>query len=91
MINEHKSIKRHCKIEYRPVGRRYRVGLGSEKSIQILGRSNRTQCRQRFATAAIFPQKKLAYPEAMTRKWAPQTRYTLLRNTVNIEKFGFDS
>ena len=54
-----------------------RVRLWSGRSeVQISGRSNRTQCCQRLATAAIFLQKKLCCLVAMTRRWAPQTRHT---------------
>ena len=53
---------------------------GSE--VQISGWSNRTQSCQRFATAATFVLKKLSCPGAMTRRWAPHTRYTLRRITA---------
>ena len=33
-----------------------------------------------------FLQKKLCRPSAMTRRWAPQTRYTLRRNRASITK-----
>ena len=33
-----------------------------------------------------FFRKKLCCPGAMTRRWAPQTRYTLRRNTTSIIK-----
>ena len=48
--------------------------------------TNRTQCCQRLATAATFLRKKLCCPGAMTRRWAPQTRYTLRRITASIIK-----
>ena len=50
------------------------------------GRSNPTQCCQQLATAATFLRKELCYPGAMTRRWAPPTRYTLRRNTASIMK-----
>ena len=49
-------------------------------------RSNRTQCCQRLATAATFPQKELCCPATMTLRWAPPTRYTLQRNAASIMK-----
>ena len=41
---------------------------------------------QRLATAATFLQKKLCCPGAMTRRWAPTTRYTLWRYAASIIK-----
>ena len=41
---------------------------------------------QRLATAATFLQKKLCCPGAMTRRWAPPTRYTLWRYAASIIK-----
>ena len=38
------------------------------------------------ATAATFLRKELCCPGAMTRRWAPQTRYTLQRYTESIMK-----
>ena len=68
-------------------------GLWSGRSeVQISGRSNRTQCCQRLATAATFLRKELCCPGATTRRWAPQTRYTLRRTTASInERFDFDN
>ena len=63
-----------------------RSSLGGRSEVQISGQSNRTQCCQRFATAATILQKKLCYPGAMTRRWAQQTRYTLWRVTASIMK-----
>ena len=54
--------------------------------VQISGRSNQTQCCQRLATAATFLRKELCCPGAMTRRWAPPTRYTLRRNAASIMK-----
>ena len=53
---------------------------------QILGWLNRTQCCQRLATAATFLRKGLRCLGAMARRCAPQTRYTLRRNTARIMK-----
>ena len=52
----------------------------------MLGRSNRTQCCQRLATAATFLRKELCCPGAMTQRWAPPTRYTLRRIRASIMK-----
>ena len=52
--------------------------------IQILGRSNRTQCFKRLATSVLFFQKKLCCLISMTWRYAPQTRYTLRRNTASV-------
>ena len=41
---------------------------------------------QRLATAATFLRKKLCCPGAMSRQWAPQTRFTLRRNTARVIK-----
>ena len=66
---------------------RWRVRLWSGRSwVQISGRSNRRQCRQRLATAATFLWKELCCPGAMTRRRTPQIRYTLRRNTTSIMK-----
>ena len=66
---------------------RLRVRLWSGRSeVQNSGRSNRTQCCQRLATAATFLQKELCCPGAMMRRWAPPTRYTLQRITASIMK-----
>ena len=66
---------------------RWRVGLWSWRSeVQISIRSNRTQCCQRFATAAKFLPKELCCPGAMTGRWAPLTRYMLRRNAASIIK-----
>ena len=51
--------------------------------IQISGRSNRTQCRQRLAIVATLLRKELCCLGAMTRRWAPPTRYTLWRNAAS--------
>ena len=63
-----------------------RSPLEREAEIQISGRSNRTQCCQRLATAAVFFQKELCCPGAMMWRWALRTRYTLWRNTANVIK-----
>ena len=66
---------------------RWRFRFWSGKSeIQILSQTNWTKCCKRLATVATFLQKKLCYPGAMTRRWTPQTRYTLRRNTASIMK-----
>ena len=50
------------------------------------------QSYQRLATAATFLRKLLCFQGAMTWRWAPQTCYTLRRNTASIIKmFDFDS
>ena len=54
--------------------------------VQLSDRSNRTQCCQRLATAAIFVQKKMCCPGAMMKRWAPPTRNTLQHNTASITK-----
>ena len=36
--------------------------------------------------AATFLRRKLCCPCAMTRRWAPPTRYTLLRNAASVMK-----
>ena len=41
---------------------------------------------QRLATAATFLRKELCCPGAMTRRWAPPTRYTLRRYAASIIK-----
>jgi len=54
-------------------------------------RPNLTQRCKRFATAQHL-RKQLCCLGAMTRRWAPQTHYTLRRNTASIMKglvFGF--
>ena len=67
--------------------KRQRVSLWSGSSeVRISGRSNRTQCCQWLAYAAIFLRRKLCCPGAMTRRWAPSTRFTLRRNTTSIMK-----
>ena len=63
-----------------------RSSLKREAEIQISGRSNRTQCCQRLATAAAFLQKELCCPGTMLRRWALQTRYTFWHNTASIMK-----
>ena len=54
--------------------------------VQILRWSNRTQCCQQLATAATFLQVEPCCPGAMTRRWTPQTCYTLPHNTASIMK-----
>ena len=54
--------------------------------VQISDRSNRTQCCQRLATVATLLRIELCCPGAMTRRWAPPTRYTLRRITASIMK-----
>ena len=65
--------------------------LASTTSLAGVGAA--TQCCQRLATAATFLGKELCCQGAMTRKWVPQTRYTLRRNTASIIKdlihFGY--
>ena len=48
---------------------------------QILGRSNRTQCCQRLATAATLLRKELLcrVAGAITRRWAHTNSFTRLR------------
>ena len=70
----------------RPRGQGRPRGLHLWSEVQISGWSNRTQCCQRFATAAIFLRKKLGWLGTMTRRWAPQTHYTLRRITTSIMK-----
>ena len=41
---------------------------------------------QWLATAATFLRKELCCPGAMSRQWAPQTRFTLRRNTARVIK-----
>ena len=43
-------------------------------------------CCQRLATAATFLRKELRCSGTMMRRWALQTRHTLLRNTAIITK-----
>jgi len=55
----------------------------------IPDRSNLTQRCKRFATASTYTQVGVLLG-AMTRSWAPQTRYTLQRISASInESFGF--
>ena len=44
---------------------------------------------QRLATAATFLRQALCCPEAMTRRWALQTRYTHQCNTNIIKDLIF--
>ena len=39
----------------------------------------------RFATPVKFLRKELCCPDTMTRRWPPQTRYSLRRNTTSID------
>ena len=51
------------------------VGLGSNPgSVEL-------ESCQWLATAATFLRKELCCPGAMSWQWAPQTRFTLWRNT----------
>ena len=65
-------------------GNEFVCGAGGQVSIS--GGWNRTQCCQRLVTAATILRKELCYPGAMTRRWAPPTRYTLWRNTASMKK-----
>ena len=56
------------------------VGLGSNPG------SVKLESCQRLATAATFLRKKLCCPGARSRQWAPQTRFTLRRNTARVMK-----
>ena len=56
------------------------VGLGSNPG------SVKLESCQRLATAATFLRKELCCPGAMSRQWAPQTRFTLRRNTARVIK-----
>ena len=53
--------------------------------VQFLGRSNRTRCRQRLATAATFLQSCVAQmPKRSAAEVVPATRYTLLSNNASV-------
>ena len=67
------------KLNDRPVGQVVTREVKSRAS-QI-----RQYC-QRLATAATFFQKEKCCLGAMTRRWAPQTRYMLQRNTASLKK-----
>jgi len=57
----------------------------SRSEVQILDRSNLTQRWKRFATASTSTQVTVL-PWRYDAELAPQTRYTLWRNTVSIMK-----
>ena len=59
---------------FEPLTSRFR---GKSVTARPTGRSNWRQCCQRLATAARFLRKKPCCPGAMTRRWAPNTRYTI--------------
>ena len=65
-------------------GRRYWRG---RSGVRIPGRSNRTQRRQRLATAATFLRS--CVPFALSRGDGPATRCTIRRNTASIMKICF--
>ena len=56
------------------------VGQGSNPG------SVKLESCQRLATAATFLRKELCCPGAMSQQWAPQTRFTLRRNTARVMK-----
>ena len=71
----------------RPIGRAVTRSLWSGRSeVQISGRLNPTQCCQWLATAATFSSKGTVLSGRKMRRWAPQTCYTLQRNTASIMK-----
>ena len=74
----YRLILRFCVLRVRP--------WSGRSEVQISGRSNRTQCCLRLATVATFLRMELCCPGAMTRRWAPPTRYTFRRNTASIMK-----
>ena len=87
LIIRHWPIQLMCRMKNWPVGRAVTsLSLKREVWDSNLGRPNRTQYCQQLATTATFFQKKLCCPNAMTWIWAPQTLYTLRRNTANIVK-----
>ena len=67
----------------RPVGQAVRrSSLKRWSEVQILGRSNRTQCCQRFATAARFLRKELCGLQVQERGDGPcklVTRFGVLQ------------
>ena len=74
----YKSFKfphyKYYNYRYQPVGRAVtRSSLEQKVWGSISGRSNRTQCCHRLATAATFVQKLLCCAGAKTRRWAPPT------------------
>ena len=61
-----------------------------EREVKSRASQIRQRC-QRLATAATFLRKQQCCLGAMTRRWAPQTRYLLQCNTTNIkEKLDLD-
>ena len=84
-ISNHACLKAHTKIFMRKV-----VSSGTNAFVCGAGglrfKSRAGQIGHGVATAAAFFRKKLCCPDAMTRRWALQTRYTLRRNTGNVMK-----
>ena len=72
-------------LDFLVVEQRVRLWIG-RPDVQISGRSNRTQRCQRLTTAATFLWKELHCQGTTTQRWAPQTLYTLRRNTASIMK-----
>ena len=64
----------------------FRNKIVSVLSTICLRMSNRTQFRQRLATAATFLRKQLCCQNAMTRRLAPKTRYSLWHDTASTMK-----
>ena len=62
------------------------VSGAGEFVVQMSDRSNWTLSCQRLAIAATFLRMELCRMGIMTRKWTPQSRYTLRRNTACIIK-----
>jgi len=56
------------------------------KSSKRKGRPNLTQRCKRLATASTSTQVAVLPWRYMTRRWAPQSRYTLRRNTASVMK-----
>ena len=66
--------------------------LEQMSEVQILGRSNRTQCCQRLVTAAAFLRKELCCLGAMTRRWAPaNSLHTSTDYSQYNERFDYKS
>ena len=53
------------------------------------GQVKRNKSCQWLATVATFLRKELCCSSVMLRRWAPQTRYPLGRNTASIIKINF--
>ena len=62
---------------------------GMENLGSTPGSAKSAQCCHRLATGATFLRKQLCGLGAMSRRWAPQTPYTLRRSTSEYkERFG---